>query len=88
MRVWLESKNINFKSQESIGNITVPDFLIEKTAIFCDGDYFHSLPGRAWKDARINKRLEAKGYKVLRYKGSVILNNFDKVAESILNEIS
>ena len=86
IREWLESKNIPFKTQESISNISVPDFLIDKTALYCDGDYWHNKPRRKYLDQRINARLEKLGYKVLRYKGSDILNNFETVTTNITNE--
>ena len=87
VREWLESKNIQFKTQESISNISVPDFLIDKTALYCDGDYWHNKPRRKYLDQRINTRLEKLGYKVLRFKGSDILKNFETVTTNIINSI-
>lgn len=87
VREFLESKKIPFKVQESIKNITIPDFLVDNIAIYCDGDYWHSKPRRQYLDKRINGRLEKLGYTVLRYKGSDILKNFDKVTVDLLKNL-
>jgi len=89
MREWLEKQNINFKSQVSIKNISVPDFVLDNNVlIYCDGDRWHSGAKRRFRDARINSRLQKLNYIVLRYKGSAILKEFDKVAEDILTHLS
>ena len=87
MRLWLESQGIKFEEQKTIGNITVPDFVIGNVILFVDGEFWHDRPRRVFTDARINKRLEKLGYKVLRYKGNDILHNFDKVAQDILSNL-
>lgn len=87
LRIWLESKNIKFATQQTVENITVPDFLIGKIALFADGEFWHDRPRRKYLDNRINIRLEKRGYKVLRYKGSDILKNFDSVANDICSNI-
>jgi|SRR5579859_7982835 very-short-patch-repair endonuclease len=87
LREWLVSQGIQFKIQESISNITVPDFLIDKIAVFADGDYWHDKPRRKYLDQRINTRLEKLGYKVLRYKGSDILKNFETVTIDLTNNL-
>ena len=87
VREWLESKNIEFKTQESIGNISVPDFVINKVAVYCDGEYWHDRPRRKYLDGRINTRLEKLGYKVLRFKGNDILKNFETVTLDIINNL-
>jgi very-short-patch-repair endonuclease len=87
VREWMESKNIKFEEQASISNITVPDFKIGNTIFYCDGDFWHDQKRRKYKDGIINKRLVKLGYKVIRFKGSDILHNFDKVTTKILNNI-
>ena len=83
LREWLELNQISYEAQKTISNITVPDFVIGKTCLFADGDYFHSSRRRQYTDGRINKRLIKLGYRVIRYKGSDILKNFDRVTEDI-----
>ena len=87
IREWLEKENIPFKVQESIKNISVPDFVIDKVAVYADGDYWHSKPRRKYLDQRITIRLEKLGYKVLRFTGTEIHKEFDKVASIIAKEI-
>jgi very-short-patch-repair endonuclease len=88
VREWLEQHGIRFETQASISNISVPDFLIAKTAVYCDGDYWHDKPKRKYHDTRINTRLAKLGYQVLRYKGSDILNQFELVAKDLTDKLS
>ena len=64
-----------------------PDFYIPSTntCLFADGDYWHKRKRQAFCDKRINRRLEKAGYNVLRFWGSDILKNIEKVA-TILRE--
>lgn len=83
MREWLENNHIEFKAQESISNITVPDFVIGKIILFVDGLYWHDRPRRKYTDQRINKRLEKLGYTVIRFNDAEILKDFDSVTEKL-----
>lgn len=61
------------------------DFLLEKykTAIECDGEYWHFLPRAIDRDKRKNILLQSLGYKVLRFTG----NELDKLDENKLSKI-
>ncbi len=61
------------------------DFLIEKykTAIECDGEYWHLLPKVMDRDKRKNTLLQSLGYRVLRFTG----NELDKLDETTLSSI-
>jgi len=66
--------------------ITSSDFYIpeKKIAIFCDGKEFHNEE----KDKKITESLKTLGIKVLRFQGSEINNEIEKVLDKIENEIN
>jgi len=81
--------NINYRKQIGLLTRTVCDFFIEPNiAIYCDGTYWHNLPGRREKDEEINDKLREQGYIVIRLKGTEIRNNFSKCMSTILERIS
>lgn len=61
------------------------DFLLEKykTAIECDGEYWHLLPSVIDRDRRKDILLQGLGYKVLRFTG----NELDKLDEIKLSKL-
>lgn len=60
---------IEYVEQYPLCGITVVDFYIPstKTVIYCDGDYWHSIPKRVKSDKLQNKVLTENGYKVFRF---------------------
>lgn len=80
----LNSMNIDFSEQVNIKNISVADFAISNLLIFADGDYWHDLPGRKESDVLKTERLELFGYKVLRFRGSVIKKDPEFVKKEII----
>ncbi|MBU1109620.1 MAG: endonuclease domain-containing protein [Candidatus Riflebacteria bacterium] len=68
---------------------TVPDFLIEdkKIAIYCDGTEFHKDTQAIIRDKVQDRKLQIKGYMVLRFSGSEILGNQALCEEDILQAI-
>ena len=61
----LKANDIKYNKGKYIyGN---PDFIINKTCIFLDGEYWHNYPKRRKKDILINKKLKKLGYKILRF---------------------
>lgn len=54
-------------------------FVEQKIAIFADGDYWHNRPERIVRDSFVNNYLKSQGWQVLRFWGSDILQNIDKV---------
>lgn len=74
----------NFVTQypfyKTIIDIAFPE---ERIAIYCDGDYWHNLPGRKEKDIKINNFLKTEGWTVLRFWEHDINNNIDKCIEEV-----
>lgn len=84
----LEEVEINFTPQYPLEGICVPDAFIEpKTAIFCDGDYWHNLPNYKKRDAKINEKLKDLGYRVVRLWEHEINDDISFCLERILNEV-
>lgn len=84
----LKQNNILFKKQKSLENICIADIFIPsmKKVVFCDGDYWHNLPGYKERDERQNKILTEKGYKVVRLWEHEINKNPLRCLEKILND--
>ena len=99
--VFLEENGIDYYFQFFINNDSTHsyDFKIKgKNLIFeIDGDYWHGGPGCKLhffdvEKTKINDRLKTeiaqnRGYKLIRFWGSEIENNFDLVKKKILEEI-
>jgi len=69
----LIKRNIPYTKQVPLLKITITDFLLPKdTVIYCDGDYWHSLPGRKEVDESQNVALKLAGYNVFRFSGKEI----------------
>lgn len=68
---------------------TVPDFLIEglKIAIYCDGTEFHKNTQAIIRDKVQDRKLQIKGYMVLRFSGSEILGDIALCEQDILAAI-
>ncbi|MCX6767435.1 MAG: DUF559 domain-containing protein [Candidatus Micrarchaeota archaeon] len=65
----LAAREIGHYKQYPVASICVADkaFPDEKIAVFCDGDYWHSLPKWKERDKRINQQLRKRGWTVLRF---------------------
>lgn len=62
----LASAGIPFVEQHPIDRC-IPDFLVlPNLVVECDGEYWHSLPGRIKKDRKRDYWLRSKGYRVIR----------------------
>jgi very-short-patch-repair endonuclease len=81
----LKERGWCYESQVGLCNIVVVDFYLpnSKIAIFCDGDYWHSLPGKAKRDQRQTEILNQSGYTVYRFLGSEILADIDRCLAQI-----
>jgi len=78
----LLERGIPFEKHKPI--IGQPDIFIEPDiCIFCDGDYWHTLPNVKAKDEKITKLLQEKGYRVLRFSEKEILNNIKNCVRTI-----
>lgn len=87
--LWKMLKNrqldgLKFRRQHSIGNFIV-DFYCssEKLIIELDGHY-HGDYIQIRKDSERDKKLEEKGYKVLRFENRIIFQDPDYVKDTIL----
>lgn len=78
---------IKYHKQVSLVSRTVVDFLLpKKVVIYCDGDYWHNLPGRKDSDLRQKIVLEENGYKVYRLTELDINANVLKCLSSIIKK--
>ena len=75
--------NIRYHTQYPISNISVADFKINNLLIFADGDYWHNLPGRRDRDMIQTSKLQELGYIVIRFDGSLIERDRNKVVDKI-----
>ena len=90
MRLMLRKNSIKFR-QEYRGKVSksLIDFYVPNAhlAIYCDGDYWHRLPGIRQRDYRITVALRKEGYKVLRFWERDINNNLEKCMDKIKQHV-
>jgi very-short-patch-repair endonuclease len=86
MEAALKARGWRYKPQHPLCNCAVVDFYLPewRVAIFCDGDYWHSLPIHAERDARQNATLTAAGYIVARFWGKEIHADVNHCLDQIL----
>ena len=88
MREELQRRKIEFEPQKVIGDFTIVDFLVNKNiAVYCDGDYWHSIKGAKEKDEMQVKRLTSLEYKVFRFKGSDIIKDVKSLVDKLTEYI-
>ena len=65
--------------------VTIPDFAFPdaRIAIYCDGYQWHKDRERFYEDRYQSRELQLRGWLVLRFTGSEILNNTDAVMQTI-----
>lgn len=86
MEGWLKENKIDYTKQFIIGKVSVVDFFIPPNIlIYCDGDYWHSLPNTKKRDEWQNKVLYSRGYRVIRLTGKEIKKGVRPV--EILNKL-
>lgn len=79
----LKENKIKFEKHKAI--IGQPDIFVEPNiCIFCDGDYWHTLPGRQQRDTYVNEKLKEQGYTVLRFWEHEINDNIDKCFNTLI----
>ena len=85
----LDAAGLMYKMQEPLEGITLADFYLPayKTVIYCDGKYWHNLPGALEKDMRQTKTLTEKGYTVFRFGEDEIINSASTLIDRINNHI-
>lgn len=71
--------------QHPMLNLMTVDFFIPaaRAVVFCDGDYWHSLPVHKERDARQDRALQEAGYRVLRLAASAIERDADACARKV-----
>ena len=83
----LNRRCIKYSTQVLIGEAkTVVDFVVGKTAIYCDGDYWHSFPKTIIRDAKQDQSLLEMGYSVFRFKGSEIKKDIGKCVDKCFSQ--
>ena len=87
IKAWLIDVDIDFEFQKKISNVAFPDFLVDSTCIFADGDYWHKYPEGTDKDRKQDKALKKLGYKILRFWEHDINDNFGMVTQKILHTV-
>ncbi len=82
----LAKREIGFYKQHRIPGVATADeaFPFEKIAVFCDGDYWHSLERARKRDAWVNAKLEAMGWVVLRFTEHQINTDVETVVDEIM----
>lgn len=81
----LGERNIPYESQVLIADICIVDIYLpqQNAVIFCDGNYWHSLPRKKAKDAYHNSLLSSYGFKVYRFSETEIEKDIKKCIDSI-----
>ena len=85
MQQALRESDISFEPNISVAGICQPDMVINgrKIAIFCDGNYWHTIPSRIISDQRINDTLKKDGWQVLRFWETDIKKDVSRCIECI-----
>ncbi len=83
----LHLAKIEYKKEVKFRRFHV-DFLVEnyKTAIECDGEYWHLRPEIQDRDRRKEELLASLGYKVFRFSGKIINKYSENELARILSE--
>lgn len=65
----LKKRNIYYQKHIPLCNVTIVDFYLpqSRTVIYCDGNYWHSLPGRKDQDINQDVILTFNGFNVYRF---------------------
>lgn len=81
----LDGLHIPYEMHKSVMDITQPDFFIKpNVCIYCDGDYWHSLPIVIERDKRINETLKSGGYKTIRIRENQIHKDINYCKKMVL----
>lgn len=89
LRDILESLKVPFESQQPVGNITIPDFIVAPNILlFADGEYWHNKPKAKKRDVKINLRLSKLNYVVLRFTGTELKEERSKVRRIIKKAVT
>ncbi len=83
-------RGISYRDQIPLCGIAIVDFYLPSlnAVVFCDGEYWHSLPGKKDRDRRQTKLLKSKGYHVFRFPGKKIHASADACLDVIAEYFS
>jgi len=86
----LDALRIPYRKQERIADITVADLYLpdHDLYIFCDGNYWHSMPQMRKKDERQNRLMKRAGIKFIRFWGKEILRSPDTIKAALQTAIT
>lgn len=80
----MRRQGVEFREHVRFGRYVADIYLPHcNTIVECDGDYWHSLPGRAAKDRRRDAWFVKKGLKVIRLRESHINRNVARCVELV-----
>lgn len=84
----LSNTGTEYVREHGIPKVATVDFFLPalNAIIFCDGDYWHSLPDKVKRDAKQTQQLMDMGFTVHRFLGSVILENPEACVQHVLSE--
>ena len=85
----LEQRNVPFARRQVVDGLYEVDAIImgARIVIECDGEYWHSLPGRPEKDAKRDRYLESRGYLVLRFTESEIKHDVESCGQIVVDAL-
>lgn len=80
-------KDIEFRHMPE--TVTVSDFYFpdQKLAVFCDSGAFHRGPKAEAKDQGIDRKLQAAGYRSVRVRGKLIVDDLKQAADQVANSL-
>lgn len=81
----LQQRGWLYRSQVPMCAVAIVDFYLPaiRTILFCDGDYWHSLPEHIERDKKQDEVLRSRGFTVIRLRGSAILKDIDACLSAI-----
>ncbi|MGH9428927.1 MAG: homing endonuclease associated repeat-containing protein, partial [Terriglobia bacterium] len=85
----LEARNVPYSRQQVVDGRYVVDALIPgaRIVIECDGEYWHSIPGRPEQDTKRQRYLESRGYVVLRFPEATIRADVQACGQAVVDAL-
>ena len=85
---YLHQEAIPYVCDKAVARTSIPDFIVGKVLIYCDGLFWHSRKKAQYRDKKINDKLTKLGYTVIRFTGTQINKDFIKVAKTITDTVN
>lgn len=82
----LMARGIAYQGQQPLCGITICDFFLPglNAAVYCDGDYWHSIPKTVARDTVQNEVLRQNGYAVFRFTEAAIKQSASDCIDGML----